>query len=118
MQAAGRGACLPWQEHVEEVARGGEDCSQRIAGLAGAHVDFVGLLLHAVTRHVGEAQHDQAALLPAQAQPPGIARVHPHRAQRCLRAEVPLPEAGVACRTLASIFESNLGGVCLTSGMP
>ena len=60
-------------------------------GLAGAYVDLVGLLLHAVARHAGQAQHDQAALLPGQAQPPRVARVHLDRAQRRLGPEVLLP---------------------------
>ena len=95
--AHGTVACLSREQDIQEVPGQGEDRAQGVPGLAGAHVNLVGLLLDTVARHAGQAQHYEAALLPAQAQPPGIARVHLDCTQRRLGPKVLLPKAGVAC---------------------
>ncbi len=68
---------------------------ERVAPCPAPHL--VLLLLGAVARQVGQAQHDERAARAAQHQAPRVARIHTDRGQLRLCAELALPQRLIAC---------------------
>lgn len=92
MQWHGNTAHLSGQKHIQQVTRGGEAAAQGVPWLAVAHVHFVALLLHLVPPQVDQAQHNDAAFGPTQAQVAPVCGVHFDGGQGMVQAKVLAPE--------------------------